>query len=286
MKDISVLIPTYNDVCVTLVRSLHHQAAQLGIRYEIVVADDGSTCQDSILQNRTVNSLPHCRYMERTENVGRAAIRNFLARQAQYEWLLFVDGDMVVRRSDYLQRYATSAADDAIVCGGVSIGPLQPGNLRSMYEHQAAPEHTLERRRRSPYHDFHTANFLVRRELMLSHPFDLRFRHYGYEDVLFGKQMEQLSVPVTHTDNPLSFERFEANADFVSKTEEGIRTLCQFRHELHGYARLLDIPAALYGPLRLWHRLFGRLERSCLTGSRPRLWLFRLYKLGYFASHI
>ena len=40
---LSILIPTHNDTCVTLVDTLRHQADSAGISYEIIVADDGST---------------------------------------------------------------------------------------------------------------------------------------------------------------------------------------------------------------------------------------------------
>ena len=216
MAELSILIPTFNDDCVSLVTGLQRQAASLHIDYEILVADDGSTNVAVKTSNRVISQLPHCRYMERPENVGRAAIRNFLASQARYSWLLFIDGDMVLSHPDYLQQYLHITRSPSprlfVAYGGLTIAPLQPGNLRSMYEHAAAPEHTLERRQQLPYHDFHTANFLIPRKLMLQHPFDERFRHYGYEDVLFGKQLQQHAIPIHHMDNPLSFERFEPNS--------------------------------------------------------------------------
>ena len=96
MKELSILIPTYNDVCMPLATSLQRQAETLGTNYEIIVADDGSTDQDTILQNRSINSLPHCRYVERKENVGRAAIRNFLANEASHPFLVFIDAIFMI----------------------------------------------------------------------------------------------------------------------------------------------------------------------------------------------
>jgi len=289
MKQISILIPNYNGICTTLVSELHKQAEELGIDYEVIVADDGSTQADCVRANYSINELSHCRYLVRQENVGRAAIRNFLASESQYEWLLFIDSDMVIRRADFLRKYCY-APDNPVIVGGVTIGNPQEGNLRSMYEMAAADAHTVEKRCSHPYHDFHTANFLIRRELMLAHPFDLRFRHYGYEDVLLGKQLQQLGIPILHIDNPLSFEVFESNDHFVSKTEEGLRTLFTFQEELQGYSHLLDLSSHWWFPLvrplvRLWHHCFGQWERKRLTGNRPSLLLFRLYKTGYFISH-
>lgn len=284
MRELTILIPTFNDPCSTLVGNLQQQAEELGISYEILVADDGSTQHNVLEENRSINALPHCQLIERRVNAGRAAIRNFLAQQARYAWLLFIDSDMVVCRNDYLRKYA-SCEETPIVDGGVVIGTCIPGNLRSMYEKAAESEHTYEERQQSPYRDFHTANFMIQRALMIEHPFDERFRNYGYEDVLFGKAMEQAGVPILHIDNPMSFEIFEENEHFVSKTEEGLRTLYQFRHELKGYSRLLDRAQTLpRTPIRWWHQLFGAMERRHLTGRHPSLWVFKIYKIGYFLS--
>ena len=285
-RNLSILIPTYNDACTVLVESLQRQAETLGMEdYEIVVADDGSTDDDILAQNRHINQLPHCRLIECSENCGRAAIRNFLAQQARYEWLLFIDSDMVVSRLDFLRRYIETSAD--VVDGGVKIGNCVVGNLRSLYEKAAESAHTPEQRQQHPYQDFHTANFLVRRDIMLQHPFDLRFRHYGYEDVLFGKVLQQNGIDILHIDNPLSFEIYESNDAFVSKTEEGLRTLYRFQDELQGYSRILahSRQLAVFTPIiRLWHRLFGSFERRNLTGQHPSLTIFSLYRLGYYLS--
>ncbi len=283
MKDLSILIPTYNDECLGLVSALQQQAVALGINYEIIVADDGSTNQEVIQTNQQINTLAGCRMIARGENIGRAAIRNFLVQQAQYEWLLFIDSDMIMHRNDYLQRY--QSAEGEVVCGGVVIKGAIKGNLRSMYEARHEQEHTAVRRQQHPYQDFHTANFLIRRQTMTTHLFDERFRYYGYEDVLLGKRLEQDGIPIHHIDNPLSFEVYETNEAFVSKTEEGLRTLHQFRNELRGYSRLLDF--AERHPLtarmvRLWHLLAAKWERRHLCGNAPTLTVFNLYRLGYF----
>lgn len=285
MKELSILIPTFNDPCATLVRDLRRQAEKLAIRYEIIVADDGSTDSRVVEENRAVNGWTNCRYIERRENVGRACIRNFLTREAHYEWLLFIDSDMVVCREDFLQCYALTLDDEQVVIGGVEIRGGNPRNLRAIYERAAAKQHTVEHRQQHPYQDFHTANFLIHRDVMMQHPFDERFRKYGYEDVLLGKTLEQEGITLRHIDNPLSFEIFETNEDFIRKTEEGLQTLNAFRNELKGYSRLLDTEERM--PLRLltcWHRLFGAWERRRLTGHHPTLLLFKLYKAGYWAT--
>ena len=287
MKQLSILIPTYNDPCLALVTTLQQQAQDAAISYEIIVADDGSTRQDVVKENRAINLLPHCRVEERPVNSGRAVIRNFLAQQAQYDWLLFIDSDMVVCRNDFLLRYAQTADSEAVIDGGIVIGNVIEGNLRALYEKAAESRHTAEKRRMKPYQNIHTANILIRRDVMLAHPFDERFRHYGYEDVLLGKHLHEAQISIAHIDNPLSFEIFEDNAHFLSKTEEGLRTLHQFRSELEGYNALLALAQRLKpiaGVVRLFHAVNKKWEHRMLTGSHPNLTVFQLYRIGYFMS--
>ena len=80
---LSILIPTYNFDPRKLVQDLQ---AQLPEDAEILVGDD---------------SPPH--------NIGRAARRNALAREAKGEWLLFIDADAEVRSTSFLADYLAYA---------------------------------------------------------------------------------------------------------------------------------------------------------------------------------
>ena len=289
MAGISVLIPTYNQPCLELVSQLQVQLEQAAVPYEIIVADDGSTDERTVEANLGIATLVHCQYIIRKENAGRAVIRNFLAQEAQYDLLLFIDSDMSLVDDQYIRRYL--AADcDTVVDGGVRIVGDEDewrGNLRYLYEKAEEPHHTAPERQRTPYQHLHTANLLIRRELMLKYPFDERFRHYGYEDVLLGKTLRRHRVAIRHIDNPLGFSTFETNADFVAKTEEGLRTLYEFREDLRGYSRLLTLVSGIHIPLvksmiRWMHRLAGPAVRRNLCSTHPRLFLFKLYKLGYY----
>ncbi len=289
-NELSILIPTYNGDCRRQVAELSRQAEAVdSLRYEIIVADDGSTEGHYVSLCREVEQLPHCRFIARGTNIGRAAIRNFLANEAQYEWLLFMDCDMTIVSTRFLQNYLASDAADAVVYGGYVVGQGDRGSLRYLYERQCEPQHRAEERRKRPFLHFHTCNFMVRRDVMLAHPFDERFRQYGYEDVFFGRQLRKAGIMVVHLDNPAGFCVFEDNPHFVGKTEEGLRTLYTFRSELRGYSQLLTFTDGIHlsvvrSAIRLWHRLFGSFERRNLCGSYPSLRLFKIYKLGYYMT--
>ena len=290
-NEISILIPVYNYICLPLVQSIQRQAASLGIQYEIIVADDGSTQQEAIATNEAINALDSCRFIRREVNAGRSAIRNFLVRQSRFQWLLFMDCDMEIDNPHFLQRYL-EADDGDVVDGGIAIGGDShqwKQNLRYQYERQCAPQHTAEERIKHPYRSFRTTNFMARREVMLSHPFDERFLHYGYEDVLFGKQLRQSGFTILHIDNPLLLTDYEPNPVFVAKTEESLHTLYQFRNDLKGYSSLLTFIEGIHLSIitaifKTSHSLFGRMERQCLCGKHPNLTIFKLYKLGYYLN--
>lgn len=296
ISELSILMPCYNNECYELVAGLHAQAESIissgrALRYEIVVADDGSTDAAVVARNRRIDTLPGCRYVLRSRNTGRAAIRNFLARTAGYGWLLFIDSDMSLRNASFISNYISLDGVD-VVYGGYTVGGddgTMKGNLRYEYESKYNRNSVAEKRRCSPYDGFHTSNFLIRRDIMLANPFDERFRRYGYEDVLFGKSLKQAGVSISHVDNTLSFEDFETNSGFVAKTEEGIATLCDFRDELRGYSPLITLGdricrLRLQPAVRLFFKTFARSIKNNLTGNKPNLLLFNIYKLGMYCS--
>ena len=289
-REVSVLIPNYNNVCVELVTVLQRQAEALGISYEILVADDASPMKEAIRQNEDINALPHCRYIVKETNSGSAATRNFLGAQSQYPWLLFLDCDISIPDDHFLERYVTDD-HEGVVNGGIRITDDDGlrHNLRYLYEKAAEPAHTAEKRQANRYQEFRSTNFMIERRVFEKCRFDERFTRSGYEDVLFGKMLRQQQVSVTHIDNPVMMTEFEPNADYVRKIERSLRTLYTFRNELRGYSRILTFDSGIHigavrGMIRLWHRLFGGLERRNLCGKRPCLKLFNLYRLGYYIS--
>jgi len=288
---LSILIPTYNDICVELVDALCRQAGSLPhLTYEVLVADDGSTRQEVVEANHVIDSNAHCKYLRREQNEGRSAIRNYLARQARYELLLFIDSHMSVIREDYIDSYL-SHRTHPLVYGGYAITVAQSpkDNLRYKYELSCIGAQDVGSRTASPYSNFHTSNFMIHRDIMLAHPLDERFKRYGYEDVLFGKRLKAEGIEIFHIDNPVGFNRFESNQRFVEKTEEGLCTLHEFSDELRGYSRLLAISDRLeqwhiMGLPRVVHALFGKCIRRHLLSAKPSLFLFKVYRLGFFSS--
>ena len=234
------MIPCYNCQCVELVKGLVTQCEDIeGLRYEVIVADDGSTDKHLCLLNEELLNLEHVRYITREKNIGRACIRNFLVQQATYEWVLFVDSDLSIIREDYILSYIQLDSTFLVAYGSYEVGNENTTNLRYLYEKDAAPKHTMEQRKLHPYHHLHTANLMMKRTTALTYPFDERFKRYGFEDVLLGKRLQEHNVCIAQINNPLLFDHFETNDSYMEKTEEALQTLYTFRNELSGFSSLL-----------------------------------------------
>lgn len=288
-QELSILIPTYNHVCTSLIEALHGQASRLPVRFEIVVAEDGSTDKTAIGTNHRLVQLPGVRHLVMKENVGRAAIRNFLVAQAHYARVILLDADLFIPNDDFLLRYLETKGD--VVVGGYSVKGCDPAichGLRYHYERACEQAHPLEKRQREPYLRFSTSCFMAQRKVMCSHPFDTRFRHYGYEDVAFGMQLQKSGTCIVHIDNPVGTCHFEDNSTFLDKAEEALRTLYAFRQELTGYSALLSLTMRLQRlhllPIvRVFHALTKGSMRKILEHHDSVL-LFQGYRLCYLAS--
>ncbi|MGI6242595.1 MAG: glycosyltransferase family 2 protein [Prevotella sp.] len=286
---ISIVIPSYNNYCLDLVVKLSEQALKIdGLQWEVIVADDASTNVKLVGENQAINQIPHCRYIQRKKNVGRARIRNFLAQEAQGEWLLFIDGDGKIISDNYLSQFVEASSRAKVCYGGYRMMPGPASNLRWLYEKASAPRHQVEKRKKNPFKSFNISNLLIERKLMLAHPLDERFVKYGYEDVMLGKELQKNNIDVLHIDSPIGFFDYESNADFVAKTEEGLQTLYRFQDELRGFSTLLRVATNLNvipkNVLLGLYRVMKKIWRNNLTGDSPSLFVFKLYKLGYFLN--
>ena len=90
-----------------------------GTNFEIIVTDDASPDKRFIIKNRTISNLDGVRYIERKQNVGRSAIRNYLVSQSSKEWILFIDGDLSLNNAKFIHNYLQAEGD--VIVGGISI---------------------------------------------------------------------------------------------------------------------------------------------------------------------
>ncbi len=288
---ISVLIPAYNHPVAELVAALHQQCQQLGT-FEILVADDASE-QPYEEDYRRVSQLAGVRVIRQARNLGRARIRNLLAQEAQYDLLLFIDGDAEMICGDFISRYLRAAEAAPVVCGGTAYQPQKPAypqqRLRWKYGRMREMRSSTERNQR-PYQSFSSFNFLISREIFQQIQFNETIHQYGHEDTLLGIELSLRCVPIVHIDAPLLQSRLDTNTAFVGKTEQAVQNLWMLfqrddlRRELLSSSPLISAflclkKLRLAGVFAVLFMLIQRVLRWLILRSSS-LRLLDVYKLG------
>ncbi len=290
---LSILIPTYHYNVYPLAQEMARMADAADIRYEIICLDDGSGGFRT--ENEKINELPHASFSKLETNIGRSAIRNLLARKANYENLLFLDADVLPQSADFLQRYLPYLdGSDKIVYGGIRYQIEPPSieqRLRWVYgnEREALD---VETRQKHPYRSFLTLNFLTTKSVLATVPFNEAIPNLRHEDTFFSYELSKAGVPMVHIENPVWHHGLEDSLRFLQKSEEAIvalQSLVSSGLLPSSYARLSAVYTTLsrFGLRFLFataFRLWRKTLRQHLLGTRPSMRLFDLYRLGYLCS--
>ena len=171
---LSILIPVKDYDCHILIERLHKQGESLGLPYEILIGEDG-TAEENLHLNAVADTLAHCRRIIKKSNIGRAAIRNSLAEEANYPNVIFIDCDAVAEKDDFLKSYAEALKECDVVCGGLYHANKQPNDecsLRYRYEKEADRQRDAITRSKASYDKFTTFNFAIKKDIFTSILFD------------------------------------------------------------------------------------------------------------------
>ena len=289
---LSVLIPVYQWDCRQLVHELLRQGRMLGCAFEIRLYDDGSPDACRLL-NRQLSTQPEVVYRESPVNLGRAGIRNKLAAEARYDWLLFMDADSGVVKDDFLRVYMSYAESPGLVCGGRVYASRPPADS-SYYLHwlfgRRRESYMAGRRQRDPLLGFMTNNYMISRRLQQAFPFHASLRTYGHEDTLLGLQLKEAGISIYHIDNPLRHEGLETTRVFLQKQQQAIRNLYQLSQSCPSLntrllfaARLLQSVWLLRPCYYLLRPLAGWLANRLEQQPSSLLWL-DLLKIYWLAD--
>lgn len=293
---LSILIPTFNYDCTRLVAALRElaaglQASDATFDYEIMVWDDASTDSATAQTNCRISGWDKCEFRRLTVNLGRAAIRNRMIEVSHGDYVLLIDSDAEVGNPCFLKNYWHSRHKAEVVCGGITNPAELPGTgreLRYKYEQNAEKKRSVAFRNRHPYLYFTTFNVMLSREVTRRQMFDERCTEYGYEDALYGLLLRQSGVPVCHIDNPLVHLGIETSPVYLKKTEAALQTLSRLGEPLQSVAgasrvaKWLERCKLRHGVALLFARTRAALRKQ-LTGPNPSLFLFNVYKVGYYA---
>jgi len=291
---ISVCIPTYCYDTRKLAETIYRQSLQLSVPVEIIVIDDGSPAEWQQL-NATIQQTGT--YIALRTNIGRAAVRNLFLKYSRYDWLLYLDSDVMPVDSNFMDRYLEAIVQNPmaeVFCGGIRM-PQQPDDPRRMLRWHYGNKRecrTVTERQQYPYRSFMTGNFCIKKSTLTRFPFDERLRQYGHEDTLLGFRLMQHQVPLLHIDNPVYHLHMEETDVFVRKTENAVANLYHIATDLLANEPLFIAQNKLLrtacflrkyrlmGIIRGVFRLLRPLILWLLTSTKPKLWLFDIYKLG------
>lgn len=288
---LSILIPTYNYICIPLIRALYNQTEKVNFPVEIIVMDDASTDLQTKTANREINQWDNCRYIENNTNQGRAVTRNQLATVARGQLLLFMDCDAGVTTDEFLDNYVNAWKENSVVCGGLLYErPLKNPRYSLRYHYGIQiEEKSASKRQVAPYDSFTTFSFLIGRELFMQIKFNESFKSYGHEDTVFGYELQKSGTTIIHIDNPLYHLGLETNETFLRKTESSVSNLFYSDRELTQNTRLLKAYRKVYRlglrkPISFCFKIIRPFLLRNLLSDRPNLTFFSLYKLGYICS--
>lgn len=292
---LSVLIPTYGEDVVSLVETIQKQITNLKIPYEIICFDNGSKSKTDI-KNNTINSFDFCCFKALEKNGGRSKIRNLLAQNAKYEWLLFLDADVLPVKETFILNYVQTIKNESVkvIFGGLKYYDEKPADskmLRWVYG-KSREEIPLEIRQQNPRIHFTSANFIMAKEVFEQHHFDEELTKYGYEDTLLAMVLQRNAIAIKQTDNPVYHLGLDENKVFLEKTKkavENIFLLFQNKKITSKDNKLLSVFSKvknfkIIGLISFLHmNLSGILERNLVSGN-PSLFLYDVYKLGYLCT--
>ena len=290
---LSILIPVYNYNVSPLVEALHKQCLESKIEFEIICQDDGST--QFKVENQKINQLKNTSYIILEHNIGRSAIRNLLAQKANFENLLFLDTDTLPIHSNFISNYIIEIDnDEKVVYGGIQYQKKEPLKLEILRWTYGKSREALsvEKRQTNPYLSLLTLNFLIKKSIFKKVCFNEEIPNLRHEDTLFSYELKRNKIQIIHINNPVYHLGIESSETFLKKSEEsvvGLKNLVDKRLidieyvKLSYYYQIIEKYKLSKFSKNLFYIFKSSLKKN-LSGNRPSLFIFDLYRLGYYCT--
>jgi glycosyltransferase involved in cell wall biosynthesis len=295
---LSICIPVYNFDVNNLVNNLQNQIVSNKLDAEIILIDDASKAEFINKNKDLEKTVSQFIFLEK--NIGRSKIRNLFLNYSQSEYLLFLDCDGKMISQNFLKNYIDfiNTKNPDVVFGGRKVSEIKPSaeyGLRWKFavERENLP---LKQRLKSPYLDFQTNNFIVKKSVLEKNPFNETITQYGYEDLIFAKDLFKNKVFINHIDNPIFNNDVETNEVFLAKADQSAKSLSQLIKSDKDVERISKIKLAkAYSRLkktggiflyRLIYRLSKPYLKKKLLGGNASLKALDFYKLGQLIHYM
>ena len=281
--DFSVIIPTYNrsevlrlTLAALAAQDLPAGPGAPGIRYEVVVIDDGSTDSTRQLVETAASSYPvPLKYLFQ-QNRKQGAARNLGVCHAHGEYLLFL-GDDIVPGPRFLGEHRKSHAQGDPLLATIGYTGWPEHFRRTPFLKYIGEQgwqfgfSLITDPDDLPFNFFYTSNLSVSRDLFLdSGGFDESFQEYGWEDMELGLRLKKRGMRLVYNARAVACHHHRINlASFARRQRQVGRTAWTFygRHpEMAEFLNVESVPE--YPPSRrltMW-----ALTRLCsLTEPLP-----------------
>lgn len=287
---ISLLIPVFNYNIVDLVTALHKQIQLNDIPFEIICLDDGSN--EAIVElNSGIAKFENVTYKIAKKNNGRTKTRQHLALAAKYDWLLFLDADVLPKSENFIGNYLKylNQTYDAIFGGFAYSNKVPKKEYKLRWTYGLAQEQKLASYRNiRPFKIIISANFLIKRDLFLKINSKVEENIYGLDNI-FGAQLKSANAKVLHIDNEVYHLGIETNSIYLKKKENSALTVLNYYktnklkdHQndlLHFFIKIKRF--RLNYIFAFVYKFFGNGMRKNLRGGQPSIKLLQLYRISF-----
>lgn len=290
---LSILIPIYNYDITKLAHELNEQVLLLGIDFEILCYDDGSSNTELVEKNKNIKKLEKTNYKILPNNIGRSAIRNLLAKEAKFNWLLFLDADVFPTHKNFIRNYIAHISDKyQVIYGGILYQENKPKAnqlLRWIYgKKREAVDH--KERNKNIYLSFLTLNFIIHKNVFKQVSFNEDIPNLRHEDTLFSYELKKNNISISHINNPTYHQGLENSSLFLKKSKESLDVLNLFLEKKFlppYYTKITRIFLKLKMVkcnyiFALFYKWFKVAIEKQLLSKTPSVYLFDFYRLSYF----
>jgi hypothetical protein len=292
---LSILIPIYNFNVVSLIEVLLKQINEVNNTIEIICCDDASTNTKLKKVNDDFFNKHQILHFENLSNFGRTKTRQLLAEKANYDWILFLDADVIPATSSFIRSYLSHCNKDYnCIYGGLCYSKNQPQEkhlFRWLYGHKRE-DISVAKRQDKPYKSIASGNLLIKKHLFLSINKNILYNWYGFDNFL-STQLKSQNAFIKHIDNKVFHLGLEDNTTFLKKQESATKTI----YNLYINNKFSDTNdnglLNMYSKLKkykltrayLCFYIFSKpLLRNNLLSRSPKIFYLDLYKLGYFCK--
>jgi len=290
---ISVLIPIYNYNVTSLVKELHRQLIVNNVVFEIICFEDGSSTQN-VKINSSIQELTYTTHIINELNLGRVQARQKLCIKANYNWLLFLDADVMPKTNQFIKTYLEQLnKSDLAYFGGIDYKNTKPKDnyvLRWKYGTKKEVVHASQRRK-TPYKQIVSANMLIDKDIFYT--INSKINYFGYGmDNFFGSKLKESNINICHINSEVYHLGIEESITYLKKKEQAADTLLVLIDEkkidvhdnnlLHVFLTLKKYKLNYF--FASIFKTFKNLMRKNLLSANPSIKLLQFYRITYLCS--